>query len=62
MSPKQKKKKLMNKENLGDFPGSPVVKKPLSNAGGMGLMPGWGTKIPRTTRELSPPACRNYRA
>ena len=53
---------MINKENLGDFPGSPVVMKPLSNAGGMGSIPGWGTKIPHTTRELSPPACPNYRA
>ena len=27
-----------------DFPGGPVVKTP--NAGGTGLTPGWGTKIP----------------
>ena len=29
-----------------DFPGSPVVKTPASNAGGMGLISEWGTKIP----------------
>ena len=29
-----------------DFPGSPVVKTLPSNAGGMGLIPGWGAKIP----------------
>ena len=29
-----------------DFPGGPVVKVPPCNAGNMGLMLGWGTKIP----------------
>ena len=29
-----------------DFPGSPVVKTSPSNAGGAGLLPGWGAKIP----------------
>jgi len=29
-----------------DFPGGPVVKNLLSNAGDAGLIPGWGTKIP----------------
>ena len=28
-----------------EFPGSPVVRSPLQ--GGMGLIPGWGTKIPQ---------------
>ena len=27
----------------------PVVKIHASNTGGMGLIPGWGTKIPHTT-------------
>lgn len=27
-----------------DLPGSLVVKIPASNAGGMGLIPGWGTE------------------
>ena len=43
-----------------DFPGGPVVKNPPSNAGGMGLISGQGTKIPHTTGQLSPH--RNYRA
>ena len=30
----------------GDVPGGPVVKNPLSNAGEMGSIYGWGTKIP----------------
>ena len=29
-----------------DVPGSPVAKTPSFNAGGPGLIPGWGTKIP----------------
>ena len=29
-----------------NFPGSPVVKTPRSNADGIGLTPGWGTKTP----------------
>ena len=29
-----------------DFPGGPVVKTSPFNARGMGLVPGWGTKIP----------------
>ena len=37
----------------GDFPGGPVVKNLLSNAGDMGLIPGWGTKIPHTMEQLN---------
>ena len=33
---------------------SPVVKNPPSNAGDAGLIPGWGTKIPHATGQLSP--------
>ena len=29
-----------------DLPGGPVVKNPPSNAGDMGSIPGWGTKMP----------------
>ena len=32
---------------LRDFPGSPVVQNPPSNAGDVGLIPGQGTKIPQ---------------
>ena len=38
----------------GDFPGGPVVKNPPSNAGDVGSIPGWGTKIPHATGQLSP--------
>ena len=37
----------MDKEDVvWDFPGSPVVKTLSPNGGNMGLIPGWGTKIP----------------
>jgi len=39
--------------NSRDCPGGPVVKKPPSNAGNMGLIPGWGTKIPQALGQLS---------
>ena len=35
--------------NEGDFSGSPVVKISPSNAGSVGSIPGWGTKIPHAT-------------
>ena len=34
------------KENQRDFPDSPMVKTSPSNVGDMGLIPGWGAKIP----------------
>ena len=37
-----------------DFPGGPVVKNTPSNAGDMGLIPGWGTKIPHALGQLRP--------
>ena len=39
---------------MGDFPGGPVVKKPPSNAGDAGSIPGRGTKIPHAAGQLSP--------
>ena len=33
----------------GDFPGSPAVKNPPSNAGGAGSNPDWGAKIPHAS-------------
>ena len=50
----------------GDFPGGAVVKNLPSNAGDMGSIPGWGTKIPHATGQLNPratttePANHNY--
>ena len=37
----------------GDFPGGPVVKYLPSNAGDMGLIPGWGTKILHAVGQLN---------
>ena len=48
--------------------GGPVVKNPPSNAGDVGSIPGWGTKIPHATGQLSPsatstePMCCSYRS
>ena len=39
-------------EKYKDFPGGPVVKNPPSNARDMGLIPGWGTKIPQATKPV----------
>ena len=35
---------------MGDFLGGPVVKTSPSNAGGAGLIPGRGAKIPHASR------------
>ena len=40
--------------NSRDCPGGPVVKKPPSNAGNMGLIPGEGTKIHHVMEQPSP--------
>ena len=37
---------------LGDFPGGPVVENLPSNAGDLGPIPGWGTKIPHALGQL----------
>ena len=34
---------------MWDFPGGPVVKNLPFNAGDVGSIPGWGTKVPHTT-------------
>ena len=53
------------KRNEGDFPGGPVVKNLPSNAGDVGSIPGWLTKIPtcrwatKPTGTTKDPACRN---
>ena len=39
---------------IEDFPGSPMVKNLPYNAGYVGLIPGWRTKIPRAEEQLSP--------
>ena len=40
---------LFVRTKLKDLPGSPVVKTSLPNAGGMGLIPGLGAKIPHAS-------------
>ena len=37
------------KKNNWNFPGGPVVKPSPSNAGGTGLIPDWGAKIPHAS-------------
>ena len=37
------------KWGIWDFPGTPVVKTSSSIAGGVGLIPGWGAKIPHAS-------------
>ena len=44
----------LEKHKAGDFPGGPVVKNLPSNAADVGSIPGWGTKIPHATGQLSP--------
>ena len=39
---------------MWDFPGGPVVKNTLCNAGDVGSIPGWGTKNPHAVELLSP--------
>ena len=39
-----------------DFPGAPVVKNSPCNAGDIGLIPSWGSKIPHATERLRPRA------
>ena len=36
-----------------DFPSGPMVKNPSSDAQDVGSIPGWGTKIPHATGQLS---------
>ena len=37
-----------------DFPGAPMVMNLAPSAGVVGSIPGWGTKVPGTTGQLSP--------
>ena len=49
----QKKTLFIKVSSIRDFPGGPVVKNPPCNAGHVGLIPGWGTKIPHATEQVS---------
>ena len=44
----------VKKQQLGDFPGGPVVKNLLCNAGDTVSIPGQRTKIPHALEQLSP--------
>ena len=48
------KKERTQKKNYRGFSGSPVVETWPSNAGGMGFIPGWGTKILHAIRQGTP--------
>ena len=37
-------------KNIGDFPSDPVVRDSAATVGGMGSIPGWGTKIPHAAQ------------
>ena len=41
------------KPGPSDFPGGPVVKNSPCNAWYLSSVPGWGTKIPHATEQLS---------
>ena len=41
-----------------NFSGGPVVKNPPSNAGDVGSIPGWGTKIPCVMEKAHGPKLR----
>ena len=52
--------RALKKYQLRDLTtGGPVVKAPLCNAGDVGLIPGWETKIPHAGRATKPMHC-NY--
>ena len=54
----KKKSILKLHEKYKDFPGGPVVKNPPSNARDVGLIPGWGTKIPHAKiTQATKPVC-----
>ena len=44
---------FLKKTGVGDFPSGPVVKNLSSSAADTGSIPGWGTKIPHTSGQLS---------
>ena len=45
---------MREKTQQKDISGGPVVKKMPCKAWDVGLIPGWGTKIPHATEQLSP--------
>ena len=51
--PKSLHPETEKKRHLEDFPDGPVVKNLPSNAGDIGSIPGWGTKIPHAVGQLA---------
>ena len=45
---------LSTMNHFGDFPGGPVVNNLACNPGDVGLIPGWGTKIPHACGATKP--------
>ena len=45
--------KTLKEKGTRDVPGGPVVKNLPSNAGGLGSIPGWGTKMQHVRGQLS---------
>ena len=58
--PQADEKFLKKKTAVQDFPGGPVVQNLPCNAGNVGSISGWGTKIPHTVGATKP-MCQNYR-
>ena len=53
-------KSFLKKPAIQDFPGAPVVQNMPCNAGNVGSISGWGTKIPHAVGATKP-VCQNYR-
>ena len=53
-----KRKRKIQEIFKGNFSGGPVVKNPPSNAGDVGSIPGWVTKIPRSMGKAHVPKLR----
>ena len=53
---KSKTTSFLGFNSFRDFPGGPVVKNLLCNAGDVGSIPGQGTKIPHALKQLSLPS------
>jgi len=49
------KSSIKETERFGDIPGGPEVKNSLCNAGDVGSIPDWGTKIPFDLEQLLSP-------
>ena len=50
----EEKAGIIKRVGARNFPGGPVVKNLHCNAGDMGSVTGWGTKIPLAMEQLNP--------